>query len=341
MLAISSTESVQMSKCASLNISRGLILVLLHVYLTLQTHRAISQTGLHIKLTRKMAGLLNLSSILLMIILHKVSGQQCNVPGICSGQLLGSLETNDRNECLSECSNLEDCSWFSSNEEDGFCGLFQTCDDVSTTNCPQCISGEHSCPVLRCNLIGECQGTLIGEDIMATEELCQGFCTSFTGCAFYTFHKNTGLCLLFEDCPELHDCQNCVSGEPGCYVEDQTTVQPSSTSAFPGTTTITSDCPDGWVLNWELGKCYYLIDDYYTWYEASNFCKELDSEATLTSVRSEQENHFVWAMIPISSLGAWIGGKDDRRETVWRWVNLKILLSVISALRDCHQSVIG
>ena len=261
-----------------------------------------------------------------MILLHQASSQQCNVPGICVGQLLVSFESNDQYQCLSACNNLRDCSWFSSNEEDGFCGLFQTCDDVSTTECPLCISGEHSCPVLRCNLVGECQGTLIVEDIMTTEELCQDFCTSFTGCAFYTFHKNTGLCLLFEDCPELNNCQNCVSGQPDCYVEgdDQTTEQPSSTSTFPGTTTITSDCPDGWVLNRELGKCYYLIDDYYTWYEANNFCMALDSEASLTSVRSEQENRYVWSLIPILSIGAWIGGSDEAEENVWRWVNLKI-----------------
>ena len=95
-------------------------------------------------------------------------------------------------------------------------------------------------------------------------------------------------------------------------------------------------------MNLEFGKCYYLIDigkHSYTWHQANEYCKELDSDdgvATLTSVRSEQENRYVWSLIPILSIGAWIGGSDEAEESIWRWVNLKILVSLLSALHD-HQ----
>ena len=92
-------------------------------------------------------------------------------------------------------------------------------------------------------------------------------------------------------------------------------------------------------MNLDLGKCYYLIDSAFTWNEANDFCKALelgDSVATLTSVRSKEENLYVWSLIPSFSPGAWIGGSDEAEESIWRWVNLKILVSVLSALHD-HQ----
>ena len=157
--------------------------------------------------------------LLVNIMPREAHSQQCYVPGECIGQLVGSFQSYDRYECLSVCSNVRDCTWFSSNGENGFCGLFETCEEVSTENCSQCVSGEYNCEVLRCGIIGECKGNFITEDNRATEHLCQDFCTSYTGCSFYTYHKNTNLCLLFEDCPEVNNCQSCVSGQPGCYAE--------------------------------------------------------------------------------------------------------------------------
>ena len=100
----------------------------------------------------------------LAISVQPAFSQQCYVPGECTGvvrkklvlvssnsvyllqsiivlQLLGTLETFDRFECLGACQEYPGCYWFSSNEENGFCGLFETCEDVSTENCPQCVSG--------------------------------------------------------------------------------------------------------------------------------------------------------------------------------------------------------
>ena len=50
----------------------------------------------------------------------------------------------------------------------------------------------------------------------------QDYCSSFSGCNYYTFHINTNQCLLFESCPEVNNCQSCVSGQPGCYAEGDT-----------------------------------------------------------------------------------------------------------------------
>ena len=136
-----------------------------------------------------MSRCLILVTLLLTILYRQSSAQQCYVPGICIGQLLGAFEAYDRYQCLSVCSNFRDCTWFSSNEEDGFCGLYKTCDEVSTEDCPQCVSGEYTCEVLSCNLVGECQGSFIAEDNKTTEGQCQDYCASYTGCSFYTFHR--------------------------------------------------------------------------------------------------------------------------------------------------------
>ena len=78
-----------------------------------------------------------------------------------------------------------------------------------------------------------------------------------------------------------------------------------------------ADCPDGWELKPEFGKCYYYIDEYMTWSEANLICKALDPDgvATLTSIRSQAENDYVFSLI---SRYTWIGGNDKTVEGVWR-----------------------
>merc|ERR1712117_419255 len=78
-------------------------------------------------------------------------------------------------------------------------------------------------------------------------------------------------------------------------------------------------CPDGWEWNPNLSKCYYIIYTYTTWSEANVMCAALDPEgkATLTSIRSLEENDYILSLIPYVS---WIGGTDTAEEGVWRWV---------------------
>ena len=109
--------------------------------------------------------------LLVNIMPREAHSQQCYVPGECIGQLVGSFQSYDRYECLSVCSNVRDCTWFSSNGENGFCGLFETCEEVSTENCSQCVSGESNCEVLRCGIVGECKGYFLTEDNRGANQL--------------------------------------------------------------------------------------------------------------------------------------------------------------------------
>ena len=81
---------------------------------------------------------------------------------------------------------------------------------------------------------------------------------------------------------------------------------------------IFSGCPNGWVWKPEFGKCYYIINEDMTWNEANQVCKEVypnSTEATLTSVESQEENDFILSLLPFYS---WIGGTDMAEEGVWR-----------------------
>ena len=79
---------------------------------------------------------------------------------------------------------------------------------------------------------------------------------------------------------------------------------------------LSADCPDGWELKPEFGKCYYYIDESMTWSEANDRCAALDpdNKATLTSVRSQEENDYIVSEIYYY----WLGGTDADEEGVWR-----------------------
>ena len=81
---------------------------------------------------------------------------------------------------------------------------------------------------------------------------------------------------------------------------------------------IISACPDSWEVKPELGNCYYYIDEYMTWSEANLICKALDPDgvATLTSIRSQAENDYVFSLIGF--LEIWLSGTDFLEEGVWR-----------------------
>ena len=55
-----------------------------------------------------------------------------------------------------------------------------------------------------------------------------------------------------------------------------------------------------------------------TWNDANERCKALDpdGQATLTSVQSSDENDYIQSLIV--SFTAWIGGRDEAVEGVWR-----------------------
>ena len=65
-----------------------------------------------------------------------------------------------------------------------------------------------------------------------------------------------------------------------------------------------------------------------TWSEANEFCTALDPDkvATLTSIRSQEEQDFVFSLISYPYY-PWLGGTDEDVEGEWRWVNLNIRVS--------------
>ena len=74
-----------------------------------------------------------------------------------------------------------------------------------------------------------------------------------------------------------------------------------------------SACPDGWELKPEFGKCYYyLYDGYYNWIDANARCAALDPDtvATLTSVRSQEENDYVQSLFNDSGTSFDDRGRD-------------------------------
>ena len=70
-----------------------------------------------------------------------------------------------------------------------------------------------------------------------------------------------------------------------------------------------------------MSKCYFYIDELVSWYEAIEMCAAHDQDdgvATLTSVRSQEENDFVfYSLVPVG-YAPWIGGTDEAEERTWR-----------------------
>ena len=72
--------------------------------------------------------------------------------------------------------------------------------------------------------------------------------------------------------------------------------------------------------NPDFSKCYFYMDELipWTWNEANERCAALDpdNKATLTSIRSQDENDYIFSLI--AGGDPWIGGTDTLEEGVWR-----------------------
>ena len=76
-----------------------------------------------------------------LLLVSQTRSEECYVPGQCVGQLLGYVATTSDGACLRECKNDFNCEWFTSNSDEHFCGLYETCGFINVEECPDCVSG--------------------------------------------------------------------------------------------------------------------------------------------------------------------------------------------------------
>ena len=83
-------------------------------------------------------------------------------------------------------------------------------------------TGQVDCTFI-CGEPGLCEGgDAVFSDSATTATACQDACTKYSGCNYYSYTPTTDECLMFDTCPTLDTeaCPECVSGNPGCAVED-------------------------------------------------------------------------------------------------------------------------
>jgi len=152
---------------------------------------------------------------------HGQNQTQCNVPGECIGNLIGAASVSTPADCLLTCKYTEGCLWYTSNPPLEFCALYSTCGYVNDAVCPDCRSGESSCPL--CDLPGLCQGILLHQQEAASQEECQADCAALDpACTTYTYNPDQSTCLLFNECNSLdqESCPNCITSGVNCTVDE-------------------------------------------------------------------------------------------------------------------------
>ena len=66
----------------------------------------------------------------------------CFIQGECTNSTLLDLDFfQSENECLKFCQENEACTWFSFDFETKSCGIFENCSNLSSDDCPECVSG--------------------------------------------------------------------------------------------------------------------------------------------------------------------------------------------------------
>ena len=74
----------------------------------------------------------------------------CFVQGECASSLfIDSTDTYDAQGCLEFCRTILNCNQFTHYSDSGACLAFFNCNEVSTSTCSDCISGDGICPNLR------------------------------------------------------------------------------------------------------------------------------------------------------------------------------------------------
>ncbi len=108
----------------------------------------------------------------LLVLLPNTNGENiCEASGQCLNSILlaGELRKN-ATECLKSCKEYNGCKWYSYQPQVELCELFANCNEISETDCPDCVTGEVDCDIFKCNVIGQCQVKLLKSlDIIVLE----------------------------------------------------------------------------------------------------------------------------------------------------------------------------
>ena len=79
----------------------------------------------------------------------------------------------------------------------------------------------------------KCQGNFVDSYEMSTVEECIHACDDSHDCRFYTLDRESGICVLYEDCQRTVFCESCASGEKYCSAgNDGEKNQPSFLISF-------------------------------------------------------------------------------------------------------------
>ncbi len=182
-------------------------------------------------LFRKMSCCLNMGEkfvsflILFSLALISITEQrECFSKGECkeSFPVTGSvLET--QYECRKQCQSNLACTWFTYFQKTSYCQLYKNCFRLDEQSCTQCLSGEKECsaPELKCWITGKCQGDPYSTNSTQTSEECLELCKEDESCKWFTFDPHKQSCNLFTDCSNLLGCDDCISGNSKCDVNDK------------------------------------------------------------------------------------------------------------------------
>ena len=71
--------------------------------------------------------------------------EECEINGLCQGELVDFNNTDSESECLYLCKATPSCEFYAFREDEGICLLLEDCPDILP--CNECHSGQRACPV--------------------------------------------------------------------------------------------------------------------------------------------------------------------------------------------------
>ena len=165
-----------------------------------------------------------LVAIFPLLINFTYASPQCGVKGECTSSHLNGISiVANAKECLKQCQEEPDCEWYTYNPDGQICEFLEDCYEINDESCPNCVSGESSCPLYQCNVQGLCiHGYIIHSLTTDTMDECLMNCKNHPSrmCYWFSYAKESQTCLLFNTCPTLDENEaDFISGEYKCNEE--------------------------------------------------------------------------------------------------------------------------